>query len=50
MRTGESIELDRVTLRFGAFTAVREVDLGSDAIFADVDSATVCYNKCRFGR
>jgi spermidine/putrescine transport system ATP-binding protein len=27
MRTGESIELDHVTLRFGAFTAVRDVDL-----------------------
>jgi spermidine/putrescine transport system ATP-binding protein len=31
MRTGESIELDRVTLRFGAFTAVRDVDLGIEA-------------------
>jgi spermidine/putrescine transport system ATP-binding protein len=28
VRTGESIELDHVTLRFGAFTAVRDVDLG----------------------
>jgi spermidine/putrescine transport system ATP-binding protein len=27
MRTGESIALDHVTLRFGAFTAVRDVDL-----------------------
>jgi spermidine/putrescine transport system ATP-binding protein len=31
LRTGESIELDRVTLRFGAFTAVRDVDLGIEA-------------------
>jgi spermidine/putrescine transport system ATP-binding protein len=28
VRTGESIELDHVTLRFGAFAAVRDVDLG----------------------
>jgi spermidine/putrescine transport system ATP-binding protein len=27
VRTGESVELDRVTMRFGAFTAVRDVTL-----------------------